>query len=92
MCDKHWTKLNSQVICQQLGYTFLSTDYNVPSGKGPILMSNVNCRSGQTNLLACAHSGFGNHDCGHVEDVGIQCSSQDYRKSSSHITMTSLTL
>ena len=41
-------------------------------------MDNVQCDSGQTNLLTCSHNGFGNHDCSHDEDVGVVC----YRLSS----------
>ena len=82
VCDKNWSITNTQVVCKQLGYGhgFLSTDLNVPAGTGPILMANVRCRNDQTNLLACSHNGFGNHNCGHVEDVGVTCWSQSHCK------------
>ena len=82
VCDKNWSITNTQVVCKQLGYGygFLSTDPNVPAGTGPILMENVKCRNSQTNLLACSHNGFGNHNCGHVEDVGVVCWSHSHCK------------
>ena len=82
VCDKNWSITNTQVVCKQLGYGygFLSTDPNVPAGTGPILMENVKCRNSQTNLLACSHNGFGNHNCGHVEDVGVICWSHSHCK------------
>ena len=76
VCDKHWSDANSQVVCKQMGYEsrFVATDWGVPAGKGPILLENVNCSHNQTNLLACSHNGFENHNnCGHVEDVGVSC-------------------
>ena len=76
MCDDNWTNTNAQVVCQQLGFgsSSASVDFDVPAGTGPILMDDVNCISGQTNLLACSHNGFGNHNCRHDEDVGVTCS------------------
>ena len=75
VCDDHWTEINAQVVCQQLGFGDpASVDTDVPAGTGPILMDNVNCSSGQTSLLECFHSGFGNHNCLHAEDVGVVCS------------------
>ena len=75
VCDKSWTDNNTRVVCSQLGFKYASaiTDHNAPAGKGPILLDNVNCSGSETNLLACSHSGFGNHNCGHVEDVGVIC-------------------
>ena len=74
VCDDNWDNSIAQLVCQQLGLgTSGSVDYNVPAGTGPILMDNVECGSSQTNLLACSHNGFGNHDCSHVEDVGVVC-------------------
>ena len=89
VCDKHWTHINTQVVCRQLGYGsgFLSTDFNVPAGTGPILMANVKCRNDHTNLLACSHSGLGNHNCKHSEDVGVECWSQYYCKLYNDIAM-----
>ena len=76
VCDKHWNDTNSQVVCKQLGYgsEHATLDRRVPAGKGPILLENVDCNHNQTNLLACSHNGFENHNnCGHVEDVGVLC-------------------
>ena len=58
VCDDNWTIINAQVVCRQLGYesSSASVDFNVPAGTGPILMDNVNCISGQTNLLECSHN------------------------------------
>ena len=75
MCDKYWNDNNAHVVCEQLGYksSFPITQRDVATGKGPILMENVTCSHYQDNLLACSHNGFENHNCGHVEDVGVAC-------------------
>ena len=75
VCDKNWTYSNAQVVCRQLGYkhSLGVTDLNVAAGNGPILMEKINCSGDEANLLACSHNGFGNHNCGHVEDVGVTC-------------------
>ena len=86
VCDDNWTNTNAQVVCQQLGFgsSSASVDFDVPAGTGPILMDDVNCISGQTNLLACSHNGFGNHDCGHTEDVGVTCRPQYFASKFNH--------
>ena len=86
VCDDNWTNTNAQVVCQQLGFgsSSASVDFDVPAGTGPILMDDVNCISGQTNLLACSHNGFGNHNCVHEEDVGVTCRPQYFPSKINH--------
>ena len=76
VCDDNWTIINAQVVCRQLGYgsSSVSVDFNVPPGTGPILLDDVNCSNSHNNLLVCPHSGLGNHNCVHMEDVGVKCS------------------
>lgn len=76
VCDDSWNIVNARVVCQQLfGFGSSPSTYSlaVSAGSGAIVMDNVNCSNDQTNLLACSHNGFGNHDCGHEEDVGVTC-------------------
>ena len=75
VCNDNWTNTNGRVICEQL-FGFASSpliNSNISAGAGPILMDNVNCSNIDNNLLACSHRGFGNHNCGHSEDIGIIC-------------------
>ena len=39
----------------------------------PILMDNVNCASNSTDFLSCESNGFGNHNCGHNENILLTC-------------------
>ena len=76
VCDDNWTDMIARVVCQQLGFgsNSASVDFDVPAGTGPILMDDVTCSNSETNLLACSHNGFENHNCWHIEDVGVRCS------------------
>ena len=42
-------------------------------GVGSIEMRNVSCVGTETSLLNCAHSGTGNQECSHLDDVGVIC-------------------
>ena len=63
-------------MCRQLGYTNASKAFqgsNVPDGTGQIWLDNVNCDGTERNLTSCSHRGWGNEDCGHHEDAGVEC-------------------
>ena len=64
----------AKVVCRQLGYpdAFRTID-QVPSGSGPIWLDDLHCTGKEQNITKCSHSGLGNHDCTHSEDVGVEC-------------------
>ncbi|NXU70106.1 NETR protein, partial [Oreotrochilus melanogaster] len=43
-------------------------------GQGFILLDDVACVGTELSLLDCPHSNWGQHDCSHMEDVGVRCS------------------
>jgi len=51
--------------------TSLENEYG--EGEGEIWLDNVQCDGAETNLGDCGHRGWGQHDCGHHEDVSISC-------------------
>ncbi|KAM9847935.1 neurotrypsin [Aulostomus maculatus] len=76
ICDDNWTEVNAQVVCRQLGYrgtAKVAPDGVYEEGHGLILLDEVQCVGAEVSLLACAHSGWGQHDCSHSEDVGVHC-------------------
>ena len=77
VCDNDWDHNNARVVCRQLGYSYglkaLQGD-DVPDGTGKIWLSNVNCTGNEQNLSRCSHGGWGNNDCQHSEDAGVECS------------------
>ena len=42
-------------------------------GTGAILLDDVECNGDEFFLRSCPHAGWGNHNCGHDEDVSISC-------------------
>ena len=41
----------------------------------PILMDDVECNGTETSIVDCVYGGFGQHDCTHGEDAGVDCNS-----------------
>ena len=78
VCDDYWDMSDAQVVCRELGYKYAVKALrgsSVPDGQGKIWLDNVLCRGNEQNLSSCSHNGWGNHDCGHYDDAGVQCSS-----------------
>ena len=75
VCDDGFGMTEANVVCRELGYSGASrVDTLVASGSDPIWMDNVGCTGAESSLLLCAHNGWGSHNCGHSEDVGVICS------------------
>ena len=79
ICDDNWDIQDARVVCRQLGYldavaASLSTYYG--QGTGSIWLNNVKCNGNESNLFACIHGGIGSHNCGHDQDVSVECTSK----------------
>ena len=77
ICDDSWDIYDAWVVCRQLGYSNAAralSGYEVPDGSGRIWLDEVNCRGRERNLTDCLHNVWGNHDCSHDKDAGVQCS------------------
>ena len=44
-------------------------------GSGPIWLDDLDCNGNESSILNCSHKAFGVNNCGHDEDVAIQCMS-----------------
>ena len=38
-----------------------------------IFLDDLSCNGSESSLISCLHSGIGNHNCDHIEDVGLVC-------------------
>ncbi|CAC5424581.1 unnamed protein product [Mytilus coruscus] len=76
ICDDLFDNIDASVACKQLGYctgTVLKSQ-TVADGNGTIWLRNVGCLGSEMKLINCSHESY-IRDCGHQDDVGIQCNS-----------------
>ncbi|XP_071958691.1 neurotrypsin-like [Antedon mediterranea] len=74
VCDDGWSMTNSEIVCRQLGYSGAHYYYTSHGNEhSTILLDGVECNGYESNLAECYHSGFGNHDCSHSEDIAVEC-------------------
>ncbi|CAL8314023.1 unnamed protein product [Lota lota] len=77
VCDDFWDIKDAQVVCRAMD---CGTPLRVKpaayfgQGKGNVWLDDVNCSGNETSLMHCKHTAFGESNCGHAEDAGVQCS------------------
>ncbi|XP_030284078.1 macrophage receptor MARCO-like isoform X1 [Sparus aurata] len=73
VCDDSFDTNDGTVICRMLGYTRASTVFQAEAGSGQIWLDDLRCTGTESSIFDCSHNGAGTHNCGHGEDVGVQC-------------------
>ncbi|MCI4394367.1 hypothetical protein PGIGA_G00167850 [Pangasianodon gigas] len=72
--------VDANVVCRQLECGLavaVGTSSRFGQGSGPILLDNVDCKGGETELSQCGSQGWGIHNCYHYEDVAVTCKAGD---------------
>ena len=78
ICGYYWGMNDAKVACRELGYKYTIralSGSSIPDGTGQIWLSYVSCNGNEISLSSCDHAGWGNHNCEHRNDVGVECSS-----------------
>lgn len=88
VCNDHFTHWSADVACRQLGlpggwrigrYNHEGLCHNLDGrymcGRGHIWLDDVHCHGWERRISDCPRLPWGWHDCGHHEDVMIQCMS-----------------
>jgi len=75
VCDNGWDDQDATVVCRSLGYSNGRALGNAYYGEGadPIWMENVGCLGSEVSLDTCSFPGFGQQNCRHSDDAGVQC-------------------
>ncbi|KAJ8040995.1 Neurotrypsin [Holothuria leucospilota] len=76
VCDDFWDRLDADVVCRQLGYTgsaYSRTSESFGLGEGRIWLDDVRCTGSEESLQDCRMNDIGDENCGHSEDVGVEC-------------------
>ena len=73
VCDDGFDIKDAHVICRMLGLSPAQRIANYGSGSGQIWLDDVNCKGSESSINECTHRGFGSHNCGHDEDIGVVC-------------------
>uniref|UniRef100_A0A182WB30 Scavenger receptor class A n=1 Tax=Anopheles minimus TaxID=112268 RepID=A0A182WB30_9DIPT len=75
VCDDDFGVREARVICRQLGFNGTAeVRKNVyPPGTGQIWLDQVACNGTEASIEDCVHWHWGEHNCGHTEDVGVRC-------------------
>ncbi|XP_078311356.1 neurotrypsin-like isoform X1 [Crassostrea virginica] len=79
ICDDSFTNKSSGVLCHMLGFSRSGASFGGASvygeASGTIWLDDLVCTGSETSITQCQFNGWGVHDCGHSEDVAINCSS-----------------
>ena len=77
VCDDSFSDAAAGVACRQLGLGssgIARAGGYYGQGSDPIWLDNVQCSGSELSLSQCSHYNWGDENCGHDEDVGVECS------------------
>jgi len=75
VCRDYFNDVAAGVVCNTLGYGHSGQVIcnRHSAGTGVIWLDNVQCSGTEKSIADCQHRGWGNHNCGHAEEVSVSC-------------------
>ncbi|XP_037999480.1 macrophage receptor MARCO isoform X2 [Motacilla alba alba] len=73
ICDDGWSTRETTVVCRMLGFTRAVSFFTAPSGTGQIWLDDVSCTGSEISITDCRKRNWGENNCSHNEDVGVEC-------------------
>jgi hypothetical protein len=73
VCDDGFDDTDAHVVCKQMGLSGGTHQQSFGGGSGKIWMDNLACSGSESKLKDCPRNDWGEHNCGHHEDVGVSC-------------------
>jgi hypothetical protein len=76
VCNDHFDIKDATVVCKLMGFSgalrILGRD-ETGYGFGRVWLDDMNCTGDETHISQCLTKAIGDHDCSHLEDVGLEC-------------------
>ncbi|XP_054258708.1 uncharacterized protein LOC128983440 [Macrosteles quadrilineatus] len=80
VCDDQFDMRDAEVVCRELGFALGAAEIRPHSAFLPLnsskvlyLVDDLQCRGNETSIRECDFGGWGVHDCGTEEVVGVVC-------------------
>ncbi len=73
ICDDDFRARIGQVACRQMGYSGFLNESRGWAGEGEIWMDELRCDGNELYFNECRFDGWGQNNCDHEEDLGIEC-------------------
>ena len=77
VCDDGWDLNDAQVVCRELYFgPAIAVGHKASYGQGigNIWLDNLKCDGTEQSIRMCSHRGWGDTNCSHSKDAGVQCS------------------
>nr|XP_060631504.1 macrophage receptor MARCO isoform X1 [Anolis sagrei ordinatus]XP_060631511.1 macrophage receptor MARCO isoform X1 [Anolis sagrei ordinatus] len=74
ICNDDWDAKDGIVICRMLGFQNVVEVFTASPGSGQIWLDDVHCTGKENTIVSCPKRIWGQHNCGHNEDAGVECS------------------
>lgn len=74
ICDDAWDLNDGTVVCRMLGFQSAIDAFTALPGSGKIWLDDMECAGSEWNIQSCGKRNWGENNCNHNEDAGVECS------------------